>query len=880
MRNQRAVYSMVLALLLPVTLGLACVKRNWDFCSPSAPCKTGYICTEDWRCMLPDGGSDGLVAVDGHDTAVAAEGGLDGPAPTGTDGPGGAVPGPDAVDSAGATVPDAAPSTPGIDAAGGAGGSSGGPDAAPDVLLAPSDAPSLLTLGSPCSVSNACASGICADAVCCDKACTGCNACAQALTGQPSGTCAPVISGKNAHNFCKDETTTKKCGNDGTCDGAGACRNASTSVVCTDSSCNGSVYTPVSTCDGKGACVAVKTQDCAPFLCAQTGCSKTCVTATDCDDPTAYYCDANRTCAAKLSNGKTASSGSQCTSGVVADGVCCNKDCTGCSACTKALNGQSDGQCLPVPAGKAGHNTCTASNTTCGTTGLCDGSGKCQYGASGTGCGSTCTGSTLIPKTCDGAGACVSGTSSSCAPYVCAATGDVCGGKKALGGSCSSDSDCDSAKCEDNLAGTAKICCSANCSTCQGCNSSGTGCTKKNTSAPDSACGTTAASCQNGTCDNNGACAVTTGALCGAGPSCSAGVVTAAYGCNSSGQCVPGGQTTCSTGACNSAETGCSTGKALGTSCSQGTECSSGFCAGSVCCNRACNGACEQCSAASLGQCTYKTGTQCLAATSCANAAVCSGSSGTCPSPTPKPSGTACGNMGCSGSTQSGATCNGAGSCGASTTRECYPYACVSGSGCKSSCATNADCVGGSSSFCGKLGTCIVDGKCWHATDSSTPPLWQVNPKEIADPDLGPYDPQYHRHNIPGSTPDDVCSALTLCGFDDWVVPTIDELRSLIRGCPSTVTGGTCGVTNACLGTACDAGCAICDYMAGPGPDLCYWPVGLSGPCSGYWTSSVYFDPNPDYNSYRYRFVDFTNGSINSCDPSDGNFVRCVRRSQ
>jgi len=102
--------------------------------------------------MLPDGGSDGLVAVDSHDTAVAAEGGQDGPAPTATDGPGGTPPGPDAADSAGATVPDAAPSTPGIDAAGGAGGSSGGPDASPDGQAAPSDAPSLLTLGSPCSV--------------------------------------------------------------------------------------------------------------------------------------------------------------------------------------------------------------------------------------------------------------------------------------------------------------------------------------------------------------------------------------------------------------------------------------------------------------------------------------------------------------------------------------------------------------------------------------------------------------------------------------------------------------------------------------------------------------------------------------------------------
>jgi len=127
MRNQRAVYLMVLALLLPVTLGPACVKRNWDFCSPSAPCKTGYICTEDWRCMVPDGGSDGLVAVDGRSATDPAEGGLDGPASARTDGFAGAAFGPEAVDSPGSALPDAAPSTPGIDAGGGAGGNGGGP---------------------------------------------------------------------------------------------------------------------------------------------------------------------------------------------------------------------------------------------------------------------------------------------------------------------------------------------------------------------------------------------------------------------------------------------------------------------------------------------------------------------------------------------------------------------------------------------------------------------------------------------------------------------------------------------------------------------------------------------------------------------------------
>lgn len=298
--------------------------------------------------------------------------------------------------------------------------------------------------------------------------------------------------------------------------------------------------------------------------------------------------------------------------------------------------------------------------------------------------------------------------------------------------------------------------------------------------------------------------------------------------------------------------------KPLGASCTLASECADNFCAGGVCCDRSCAGACEECTAASGGRCTFKSGKVCNAASDCMNAAICPGTSATCPARPPKDAGTLCGSVTCSGNTQSASTCDGAGNCGARGSTDCWPFKCVSGAGCKTSCTASTDCVSEGPVFCGANGQCRTQSECWR--DLTTNLLWQADP-----------DPKYYQLADAKA----LCANLALCGFDDWVLPDIDQLRSLIRGCPNTQTGGACGITTSCLDDACESTCMPCEEMMGPYSG-CYSDPGLGGPCSLYWSSSTYYSESRG--TTRARFIGFTGGSINPGDTTDGGYVRCVRR--
>ncbi|MBI4701376.1 MAG: hypothetical protein HY744_09490 [Deltaproteobacteria bacterium] len=130
-----------------------------------------------------------------------------------------------------------------------------------------------------------------------------------------------------------------------------------------------------------------------------------------------------------------------------------------------------------------------------------------------------------------------------------------------------------------------------------------------------------------------------------------------------------------------------------GVACSDGSECLSTLCVDGVCCNSACDGPCEACTAAKKG----------------------AGQDGEC---TPVAAGTdpdkECLELGSPASCSAGIAhpapaCNGQGECVEQREKPCTPYACGP-TGCKTSCKSADDCV--PASACDKEGRCVVMVSC------------------------------------------------------------------------------------------------------------------------------------------------------------------------
>ena len=332
----------------------------------------------------------------------------------------------------------------------------------------------------------------------------------------------------------------------------------------------------------------------------------------------------------------------------------------------------------------------------------------------------------------------------------------------AHGSACTAGTQCDTGFCVDG------VCCdTASCGTCQSCNtaaSAGTCAAVTNAPDPPSCTGTM-------TCDGTGLCKLVVGQPCPTGNSaCANGACVDGYCCSTAcagacdvcsvslgasadGTCSPAalgysGNPTCAGGyVCNgtsptcpttcSADADCASGSycaangtckaqkaqggtcspAAGVDCLQGQcrECTTGSCVDGVCCNSACSGACDVCSAA-LGASadgTCSTAPAGYAGAPTCSPYACSGTSTSCPSScaatTDCASGAFCSAGTCQGAETAGQACGSNGACASGF--------CVDGVCCDGACTGECEAC----DVEGSAGTCTPVVGSPHGTRPACP---------------------------------------------------------------------------------------------------------------------------------------------------------------
>lgn len=509
----------------------------------------------------------------------------------------------------------------------------------------------------------------CKDGYCCSSECSGsCRTC----SANP-GTCTVVKSADDGDT----------CTGDYTCAASGACKlkngqvcvgGASTcaSSHCADGfCCNTACSGGCDLCsEVPGTCTLVpagsdgESTSCAPYVC---GGAATCPTTCESDAGCAagFYCSPNGACIAQKPQGSSCADSTNgdckvvgcrvCSTGIgkCVDGFCCDSTCSStCDACDGGVRGWSNatnGTCAVAPEGFVGVPACGAYSCTgqsgtcsgtecssdlgCGPSHYCDDTGHCQPRKSqGSACDATAGENCLVTgcrvcasghckdgycceSACNGSCEKCSATPGSCESVVSADDAPECTGDntcnvsgactREVGQSCTLASQCVTGFCADGYC--CDKACAGGCDRCDTtpgtCSAIGAGSSGQNPSCAPEACNGTSPNCPGG-CNGDGDCSGT-------------------HYCSSSGECLP------------RKANGASCDLSLGSDCLvQGCRaCVSNNCVSGYCCNTACSGACDACSAA-LGASANGTCGNVAAGSSGQPACspyVCSGKAAACP---------------------------------------------------------------------------------------------------------------------------------------------------------------------------------------------------------------------------------------------------------
>ncbi|MFC1591950.1 DUF1566 domain-containing protein [Thermodesulfobacteriota bacterium] len=185
--------------------------------------------------------------------------------------------------------------------------------------------------------------------------------------------------------------------------------------------------------------------------------------------------------------------------------------------------------------------------------------------------------------------------------------------------------------------------------------------------------------------------------------------------------------------------------------------------------------------------------------------------------------------------------------------------------------------------------TCMADGSGWQVCDCLWYGIWCDDTTGLCWQD--PQKDSYRDDNGGVNSFDAIryCEELVFGGYDDWRLPTLDELRGIIKGAPLSAAGGACPITEgSALGGTTMADVIICGGRLKPfrckGSGGCCWVDELSGTCNTidpastthyleYWSSTPAVDDPENW----IGFVFFDTGTVGFNHALSFGEVRCVR---
>ncbi len=187
--------------------------------------------------------------------------------------------------------------------------------------------------------------------------------------------------------------------------------------------------------------------------------------------------------------------------------------------------------------------------------------------------------------------------------------------------------------------------------------------------------------------------------------------------------------------------------------------------------------------------------------------------------------------------------------------------------------------------------SCLADGSGWEMCPcpkgNSPSDLGSDEGIEWCDTETGLcwQDPPYQKgRGLCWEAANDYCEQLIFDGHDDWWLPNITELRTLVVGCPQLETGGACPLEDGSGWEAMDEENSPKCRSCGDGEVSmdCNWIPSLKGTCNRdtpqdpsveYWSSS----PNADNPTVWAAFLHFGSKTMGFNHTASWADVRCVR---